>query len=273
MDTAITPVTSFTLAQKTSIKARAYFLAQRINLRSLEALKPVSTLPFTFASPGGGYIVLFRYGAVVFFETSDNEEKSLLDLIKPALEQPFSSPVNDDLEIRISPEMPKGMQEGAIVLNEISLEALQVIAEILGKSLVLEYYETSVAQNVEATEALILRLKRNGFGGLRTRELLQQISASLLSMQEMVGFVGVSEKPDLLWDHPEQERLYARFEDEYEIRERHMALDRKVELIFRTSQTLIDLLHAKRSLRVEWYIVALIFFEILLILFEISVRI
>lgn len=265
-------MTSFTLAQKNSIKARAYFLAQRINLRHLEALKPLSTLPFTFQSPGGGYMVLFRYGAVVFFETSENEEKNLRDLIASALEQPFPAPVMDDLEIKVSPEMPKGLQEGAIVLNEITLEALQIIAEILGKSLVLEYYETSVAQNVEATESLVLRLKKTGFKGLRSHDLLQQISASLLSMQEMVGFVGVSEKPDLLWDHPEQERLYNRFEDEYEIRERHMALDRKVELIFRTSQTLLDLLHAKRSLRVEWYIVALIVFEIILILYEIIVR-
>lgn len=265
--------TNFALAGKTSIKVRAFFLAQRINLRNLEAMKPVSTLPLTFAAPGGGYMVLFRYGAAVFFETSEGEEKSLLELIKPALDQPFQSPVSDELEIRIGTEIQKIVQTGAIILNEVSLEALQVIAEILGKSLVLEYYETSVSQNVDAAEALIVKLKKEGFNSLRSHELLQQISASLLSLHEMVGFVGVSEKPDLLWDHPEQERLYTRFEDEYEIRERHMALDRKVELIFRTSQTLMDLLNAKRSLRVEWYIVALIVFEIILIIYEIVSRI
>lgn len=35
----------------------------------------------------------------------------------------------------------------------------------------------------------------------------------------------------------------------------------------------MDLLNAKRSLRVKWYIVALILFEIFLILYEIAIRI
>ncbi|MBI4970977.1 MAG: RMD1 family protein, partial [Candidatus Omnitrophica bacterium] len=69
-----------------------------------------------------------------------------------------------------------------------------------------------------------------------------------------------------------RERFYARLRDEYEIRERHLALDRKVELIFRTADTLMDLLQTRRSLRVEWYIVILIVVEIFLILYEMIVK-
>ncbi|MBC7973849.1 MAG: RMD1 family protein, partial [Myxococcales bacterium] len=80
----------------------------------------------------------------------------------------------------------------------------------------------------------------------------------------------ILEKPDLLWDQPELDRLYARLEDEYELRERVLALERKLEVVSRAAQTMLDLHQAKRSLHVEYYIVVLIAFEIALALFELA---
>lgn len=84
----------------------------------------------------------------------------------------------------------------------------------------------------------------------------------------MMGRVEVSEKPELLWDHPEHERLYLRLEDEYELSERHAALDRKLSLLSRTAQTVLSILQDKRTLRVEWYITILIVIEIFITLGE-----
>jgi len=58
----------------------------------------------------------------------------------------------------------------------------------------------------------------------------------------------------------------ARLEDEFELRERHTAIERKLGLISRTSHTLLELL-SNRHMRVEWYIVVLIVLEILLSLY------
>jgi uncharacterized Rmd1/YagE family protein len=68
----------------------------------------------------------------------------------------------------------------------------------------------------------------------------------------------------LLWDRPDLERLYARLSDEFEIQERFDALNRKLDLIARTVETVLELLQNRRTLRVEWYIVGLIVFEIVL---------
>lgn len=46
------------------------------------------------------------------------------------------------------------------------------------------------------------------------------------------------------------------------------ALNRKLELISRTVATLLEVVQNKRSLRVEWYIVLLILFEIVLTLYD-----
>lgn len=84
----------------------------------------------------------------------------------------------------------------------------------------------------------------------------------------MVGLVEIEDKPEQLWDWPNLERLYLRLEDEYEIRERHRVLERKLALISRTAQTVLDLMQHQSAVRVEWYIVILIVVEILLNIYE-----
>ena len=84
----------------------------------------------------------------------------------------------------------------------------------------------------------------------------------------MVGHIAIEDKPDLLWDHPELERLYLRLEDEYEIEERNSALQQKLNLIYKTAETLHSVLEDRRILHVEWYIVILILFEVIMGLWD-----
>ena len=88
----------------------------------------------------------------------------------------------------------------------------------------------------------------------------------------MVGRAEIGDKPELLWEHPELERLYQLLEAEFEVRDRLRAIERKLALAGRTVRTLVDLINARHSLRVEWYIVALIVVEILLTLYAMWLR-
>ena len=79
----------------------------------------------------------------------------------------------------------------------------------------------------------------------------------MLVEQELVGRAEILEKPDLLWDRPDLDRLYARLEDEYEIRERQSALDVKLGVVTRAAQhDARAVARRKRSLNVEYYILA-----------------
>jgi uncharacterized Rmd1/YagE family protein len=141
---------------------------------------------------------------------------------------------------------------------------LQLVADILAKSLVLSYYETRIAEIFDGIEPLAAMLREKGRAGARGKELLRHIGDVLLIQQKMVGRVETGEKPELLWEHPELERLYVRLAEEYELRDRDRALDRKLDVISRTVETLLGLVQTRSSLRVEWYIVLLIVAELLL---------
>jgi required for meiotic nuclear division protein 1 len=111
-------------------------------------------------------------------------------------------------------------------------------------------------------------LRRAGRGPASVRRLLDLIGDVLVTQHRMVGRVEVSEKPELLWERPNLERLYLRIQDEYERPERDRALGRKLDLVSETATTSLRLLETKRSLRVEWYIVVLILIEIVIDLYD-----
>jgi uncharacterized Rmd1/YagE family protein len=183
------------------------------------------------------------------------------------LGQRYDSPEFEELEVRVDAARAEGLQEGALTVQSGSVERLQLIAEALSKSVLLGHYETRLAGDFDRIEPLALELEQRGRVRGGTRSHLKRIGALLLIEQRMVGRAEIGDKPELLWEHPELERLNAVLEDEFEIRERLAALDRKLELVARTERTLVDLISTRHALRVEWYIVALIVFEILLTLY------
>jgi uncharacterized Rmd1/YagE family protein len=84
----------------------------------------------------------------------------------------------------------------------------------------------------------------------------------------MVGRVATTEKPDILWDNPGLERFYLALRDEFEIQERQIAVERKLDLLSKTLEMALELIQNQHSLRVEWYIVVLIIIEVILSLYQ-----
>jgi len=182
--------------------------------------------------------------------------------------QPYAKRETEETRLRVDPTGEDRVEGGEILLHDVSVEALQVIADALAKSVVLGYYEASLAAAFDAVEPFALGLTRQSRPTPKDRDLLRYVGDTLLTQHKMVGRVEVGEKPDVLWELPGLNRLFSRLEDEFELSERRLALERKLDLISRTVETLVDLLQNKRALRVEWYIVLLIVFEILLTLYQ-----
>lgn len=257
---------------KRAIKVHALFIGRRLDVRSLESSRLLPVLPLMVTAGDQGYAVLFRYGAVVLFNVTPVEEVSFLSHLAPLVRDSFETPDSEVTEINIDPALDERVENNIISIKDTQAERLQVVADILAKSVVLDHYEKRVEGVFDRIEPLAENLQRRGRTEYKDVELLRHIGGTLLIQHTTVGRVEVGEKPEILWERPELERFYVRLEDEYELRERHLALERKLDLISRTAETLLDLLQHKRSLRVEWYIVMLIVIEILLTLYELFVR-
>lgn len=255
-------------AERDSMKARAVLVGERLDLRSLETVDRLATAPLVVVAGDKGCAVLFRYGAVVLFGVSPVEEVSFLAHLKSLIKDPFKEPEIEEAELRRDANQSELIDNGVFRVLDFSVERLQIIADILAKSVVLAQDEASIADVFDSIEPLAFGLHLRGKNRWQGRELLKHIGGTLLIQHKMVGLVEVSEKPETLWDRPDLERLYLRLEDEYELKERHTALERKLSLVSHTAQTVLELLQHNSGMRVEWYIFVLIVFEICLTLYE-----
>jgi len=254
------------LPKNQPITVRAMNLGERLHLRGLYEA-PLVYAPLVVAVGQHGLGMLFRYGVVVLFGVSEAEQKDWLRELKARIEKPYRRPETEEIRVLVG-DPTEGVSADGINVAAITLPRLQVIATVLARSVSLAYFETAIAGTFDAVEPLARQLDQPRTSGRALREVLRHIGSTLLVQQKVIGRVEIADKPDILWEQPELERLYTRLEDEYELAERLATLERKLELIQRTAETTLDLLQARRTLRVEWYIVALIVFEVALTLFE-----
>ena len=151
----------------------------------------------------------------------------------------------------------------------MSPERFLVVADALAKSVALTRDEREVNKVFDFIEPFARRLAETGRPPFNRPAMLQLIGQALLAQHRVSGRVAVEEKPDVLWDRPDLERLYARLEDEYELKERAVALKRKLEVIVETAHALTDIIDANRATRLEATVAILIVLELVVSLAQI----
>lgn len=249
-----------------TLRIEACYVGSRIDTREMEKRDSVLLAPLMLRAGNRGYAVVFRFGVVVFIGMNESERQELIERMRPLIANPVTLPSCEALEVTLG-EADQLDKEGRLVLRDASPERLQVVAGALAKSAVLGYYELALGQVFDRIESLADNFRAGSYR-VGDRELLREIGDVLLAQTKMVGRVEVAEKPESTWDHPEFDRLYERLAVEYELRDRDKALTRKLEVVSDTAHTHLELLYNRRTLRVEWYIVILIVFEIVLTLYE-----
>lgn len=255
-----------------AFKAHAILLGERINTRNLATQERIATTPLMLPCGEGGSVILTRFGALVFFAVSSVERERFLTSLGGAVAGAYETPLEEILEVRVDSAGSDTCNVDHTLVRDASAERLQLIADVLAKSLVLELYERQLTTAFDQIEPLARRLHRRLRRSYRLGELTAHIGNALLTEQRMVGRVEIREKPEVLWEHPELEGLYLRLFDEYELAERSLAVEQKLGLITRTTEILLRLEESRRSLRAEWYIILLILIEIVLTLYEMFFR-
>ena len=250
-------------------RGRAILLSDRIDTSQLEHDHVVSAAPLTYKFGKDGFVTLFRYGVVVMMGLTPEEEEEVLQSLRPRLIRPVQPIEEESVVIDLVPDQDeKIMPGGPIALKTIAPDALIVIADALSKSVVLAHDERQVASVFDQVEPFARQLAEKGRADAGRAAIFKQIGNALLVQQRVAGRVAVTDKPDVLWDRPNLERLYARLEDEYELKERAEALFRKLSVISDTAEVLSDILDTKRSFRLEMIIVILIAVELLVAFYQ-----
>jgi uncharacterized Rmd1/YagE family protein len=251
------------------LTVRALQLGERIDLKGLEREDTFSTNPLAFRSASGGTVVLFKFGAAVFFALTPVEEEGLISSLGSRIDELLAERESETARIIVSSDAEDLVTSwGAIQLQKADTNRLLLVAQAIAVSVALAFDERRIAGAFERIEPIAKRLAAGQLPGGRRAALLEQIGEALLAQQRLAGRVDLDEKPDVLWDHPELERFWAKLVDEYDLPQRGRAISRKLDVIRETADTITDLISTRTSHRLEWYIIGLIMFEIGLGLYD-----
>src|SRR5262249_13206383 len=254
--------------------ARALLLGERIDTAGLERSDVISTAPLAFRVGSSGFAVLFRYGVLVLVGLSPIEEDEVLRGIRPRVTAPSAKIEDEVATIEIAPERDDQVVTGGpISVKDLTPPRLLVIADVVAKNIGLVRDERQGNKIPEPVQAFSRRLPATGRAPFNRRDMLRLIGQALLVHHSMSGRIAIEEKPDVLWDRGDLERLYARLEDEYELRERANALRHKLEVIEETTRALTDIIDTERSARLEVVIAVLIVVEILIAFSDLFLRV
>jgi len=257
-------------AAPTRLTARALIVGERIDTVGLERPDMISALPLAFRVGTNGMVALFRFGVAVMVGLSPLEEEDTLAKLKQRSSGARARIDDETAILEISPTSddvaPPG---GPIQMKDLSPQRFLVLADALAKTVALARDEREVNAVFDVIEPFAATLARSGRPPFRRRAMLRLIGQALLAQHRVSGRVAVEEKPDVLWDRPDLERLYARLEDEYELKERAEALKRKLAVIVETAHALTDIIDADRATRLEATIVVLIVMKLIVTLYQI----
>jgi len=263
------PTLASLLGEQRPLLFRALLLGERFDTHRFEREDPLARIPLTIAVREGGIAILFRYGVAVLVNVSPRDERALVLRLGSIVMEPFEPRESDELRVEIRGENDDVIEVGnRVQLRELTLERLQLVADVLAKSLVLSHYEARIALGFDSVEPLAETLRHRGRLGIAGEPLVRQLGTALLVQHKMVGRVETGEKPEVLWDHPEFERFYARLSEEYELRDRSRALDHKQDVLLKTSEIMLGLVQERSSLRLEWYVILLIVAELVVAVYS-----
>lgn len=247
------------------VAARAVLVGHRIDTAQLQRPDMLSSTPLGFRVGEAGYVAIFRYGVVVMINLAPVAQQDFLRSLAAYVSGDNARTEEERAQLeRTGDKEDRVPAGGNIALRSFSSDRLLLVADALAKSVALARDEHEVARVLDLIEPFAGSLAASGRSPGARRAVIKMIGMSLQVQHRLSGRVAIDDKPDVLWERFDLERLYARLEDTYELKERAAALTRKVDFIRQTAHALTDLIDAARSLRLEVAIVLLILFEILL---------
>ena len=250
------------------LTARALVVGDRIDTAGLERPDTLAQSPLAFRAGTGGMVALFRFGVAVMVGLSPLEEEDLLKQLRSRISGPRGRGDDETATILLT-DKDETEAGGPIHIKNLSPERFLVVADALAKTVALARDEREVNKVFDFIEPFARTLAEKGRAPVNRSAMLRLIGQALLAQHRVSGRVAVEEKPDVLWDRPDLERLYARLEDEYELKERAVALKRKLEVIVETAHALTDIIDANRATRLEATVALLIVLELVVSLAQI----
>ncbi|HJV46895.1 MAG TPA: RMD1 family protein [Bacillota bacterium] len=217
-------------------------------------------------------VLVFSFGSIVFINFSNAKEiKVFLNFIhsfEPDIDLRNIDKYTDDYSFHIGETDSFKLTDEYVVAPKYEIFYPELISTVLAKSVALEKTEEQLGQILDKLETVIDRLEK---GKLRigNKELARTTAKIVRHEYNTLAYIMILDKPDITWTSSTAGEFYDQMLDFFELNDRYKILKSKTEILYNIMEGFSTISHSIRGLFVEWVVVFLIVFEIVLTILEI----
>jgi uncharacterized Rmd1/YagE family protein len=220
------------------------------------------------ASYGNGKFALaFDFGAVVFVGCEPAEQTRIVDELRRRFPGEPHPPLTESFLVESGAPSTE-VRFDRVLVPELTEGVVDIVGLILAQSVSMDYYASDVEQIEEQTDIITRRLETAGRIG-RVKHLIQFIGRCIAIRNDILSTLALFDKPDATWDNEPLDRLWEGMYRMLELDDRYKALEAKLHMFQDNLEVLVDLTRQRQTLRLEWIVVLLILFEIVVMLVQI----
>jgi uncharacterized Rmd1/YagE family protein len=217
-------------------------------------------------------VLVFSFGSVVFINYSHMDEirefLTYIHSVEPDFDLVHVDRYTDDYSLHIKETENIELTDEYVMVPEYEVFYPELIATVLAKSVALEKTEEQLGQIHDKLENMIDRLEK---GKLRigNKELARTTAKIVRHEYNTLAYIMILDKPDITWTSSTAGEFYDSILEFFELNDRYKILKSKTDILYNIMDGFSTISHSIRGLFVEWIIVILILFEIVLTILEI----
>lgn len=244
---------TFCLAQSFDLNAVAKLLAETSLIRIIKgALIIENQLSWS---------IVFSYGAVVHWDVTPEEQKTLHILLLDFATHPLETVEKDGFTFSLNRPLTK-IGEDHIELESSDPIIIFSLSHGMAQSIKLASFETNAITTINNTSYIPKSLAKNGKIKLNRHNIAKIRGQLFLTKSDIILNYDLLDTPDFFWEHPEYESLYYMIAKYLEVAPRTKVLSKKLNTIHELFEMLADEQNHRHSSTLEWIIIWLIAIEI-----------
>ncbi len=255
-----------------TVSIQAWYFDDTLDLKKFRAANPhypvLNQDPLILELEKGRYGVLTKFGGVVFWNYDASCARRLRDEIYAFIEdRSFDERLDEQIPVVIGAEQDEVLPNSVRLVKE-DLLRVNVTTRVIAQSVALERLEYRLDDILEPLVDLVEDLRDHGGVKETMTRLNKMIGMAMAAKHAIIRNLTLFDKPDEVWESPDLDRLYRQlFDVTFDMTDRLRAMDRKLGYAQEVVTLLLETIHTRRALWLEFTIVMLIVIEILFNLF------
>lgn len=214
-----------------------------------------------------GDVFIFDYGVVVFFNVEASDRLALLHKLEPYAVNTLDYLVEDEFTYSLNAEKLTIKDDHISLCDDETMTRL-AISHGIAQSTKLAQFEYLVQQTINDTAYIPKNIADTGASKLTGNQLAKLRGRLFITKSNIMLNYDLLDVPDFFWEYPELDHLYVMVSDYLEIKQRIEVLSKKLETIHELFDMMAEEQKHKHSSLLEWIIIWLIAFEILVTIFH-----